>query len=90
MRHVGISIAAVSAQSCLMDLHLDEAEFAWIVLERGEWRTVLRDSTRLKKTALVRVTGFDQIDLLIIDRTLSLAVSLALTEAGAHVQAVDG
>ncbi|MDH3668751.1 MAG: DeoR/GlpR family DNA-binding transcription regulator [Paracoccaceae bacterium] len=90
VRHAVISIAAVSVQSGLMDYHLDEAEFARIVLERGERRTVLTDSTKFENTALVRVAGFDQVDLLITDRMPSPAISSALTEAGTRVEAVEG
>ncbi len=89
VRHAVISIAAVSAESGLMDYHLDEAEFARIVLERGERRTVLTDSTKFEKTALVQVAGFDQVDLLITDRTPPFAIGQALTEAGVRVEAAE-
>ncbi len=69
VRHAIISIAAVDAASGLMDHQLAEAEFARTVLGCGHQRTVVTDHTKFSRSALVKVCGFDEFDLLITDRT---------------------
>lgn len=67
VRHAIISIGAVDAATGLMDHHLAEAEFARTVLDCGQQRTVITDHTKFARTALVRVCGFDDFDLLVTD-----------------------
>ncbi len=67
VRHAIISIAAIDAANGLMDYQLTEAEFARTVLDCGERRTVITDHTKFSRTALVKVCGFDDIDMLITD-----------------------
>lgn len=86
VRFAVISIAAVSAEGGLMDYHLDEAEFARIVLACGERRLVLTDASKFERTALVRVAGFADIDLMITDRAPPAQLQRAIAEAGAAVE----
>ena len=81
-----ISIAAVNAATGLMDYRLDEAEFARIVLSRGERRLVLTDSSKFDRSALVRVAGFDEVDLILTDRAPPAVLDRAIHEAGAAVE----
>ncbi len=89
VRFAIISIAAVSAEGGLMDFHLDEAEFARIVLARGERRVVLTDASKFERTALVRVAGFGDIDLVITERAPPPRLQRAITEAGAGIEVAD-
>lgn len=81
-----ISIGAVHATGGLMDHDLDEAEFARIVLERGEKRLVLTDSSKFARTALVRVAGFDEIDLLVTERAPPHELQTLIAAGGATVE----
>lgn len=77
-----ISIGAVDSAMGLMDYQLAEAEFARRVLESGKRRLVLTDHTKFNRTALVRVAGFGDFDLLVTDRTPPPDVAQCLAEAG--------
>ena len=81
-----ISIGAVHATGGLMDYDLGEAEFARIVLERGQERLVLTDSSKFARTALVRVAGFDQIDKLVTERVPPPELQAAIEAGGAIVE----
>ncbi len=67
VRHSIISIGAVDAVTGLMDHHLAEAEFARTVLSCGQQRTVITDHTKFSRTALIKVCGFGEFDLLVTD-----------------------
>jgi DeoR family glycerol-3-phosphate regulon repressor len=86
VRHAVISIAAVGAETGLMDYRLAEAEFARIVLQCGERKLVLTDSSKFERAALVRVAGFDQIDMIVTDRTPPGPIGAAMLAAGAEVE----
>lgn len=86
VRFAVISIGAVHATGGLMDYDFDEAEFARIVLGCGERRLVLTDSSKFARAALVRVTGFDSIDLLVTERAPPPELAAAITAAGARIE----
>lgn len=86
VRFAVISIAAVSATVGLMDYRLAEAEFARIVLTRGDRRLVLTDSSKFDRQALVRVAGFDEVDLVLTDRAPPPRLERAIRDAGAAVE----
>ena len=86
VRFAVISIAAVNATAGLMDYRLDEAEFARIVLQRGERRLVLADSSKFDRAALVRVTGFDEVDTILTECVPPDPLDRAIREAGAAVE----
>jgi DeoR family glycerol-3-phosphate regulon repressor len=67
VKHAIISISAVDAVTGFMDHHLAEAEFARQVLQCGQQRIVITDASKFTRTALVRVCGFDGLDLLVCD-----------------------
>ncbi len=68
VKHAIISIAAINAQTGLMDHQLTEAEFARTLLRCGQNRTVITDHTKFTRTALVKVCTFEEVDLLVTDR----------------------
>lgn len=83
-----ISISAVDPESGFMDHHLSEAEFARQVLRCGQRRIVATDSSKFSRTALVRVCGFDGIDLLVSDAEPPPAIRRKLETAGAELLTV--
>jgi DeoR family glycerol-3-phosphate regulon repressor len=86
VRHAIISISAVDPEAGLMDHHLAEAEFARQVLRCGEQRMVITDASKFARTALVRVCGFDGLDLLVCDAEPPAAIAERLAFAGARFE----
>ena len=86
VKHAVISISAVSAGSGFMDHHLAEAEFARQVLACGARRVVVTDASKFARTALVRVCGFDGLDLLVCDAEPPVAIRERLAAAGARFE----
>ncbi|HSF95002.1 MAG TPA: DeoR/GlpR family DNA-binding transcription regulator [Thermohalobaculum sp.] len=89
VRHAVISIAAIDAQLGLMDYHLDEAEVARIILKRGERRVVLTDSTKFARTALVRVAGIDEVDVVVTEAAPPHELGQAIADAGTSIEIAD-
>jgi DeoR family glycerol-3-phosphate regulon repressor len=88
VRHAFISIAAIDAAMGLMDFHLAEAEFARMVLKSGERRVVVSDHSKFDRTALIKVCGFSDIDLLVTDRLPPPDIVDTLTRSGAELSVV--
>jgi len=81
VRHSIISIGAIDAQAGLMDYQLEEAEFARMVLTRGEQALIITDHSKFGKPGLVNVCDFADVDRLVTDRQPD-AEFTALLEAG--------
>lgn len=81
--HAVISTGAVHATSGPMDYDFDEAEFARVLLTRGQRRVVVTDHTKFGRQGLVRVCGFDAFDELVTDRAPPEDIAHALREGGA-------
>ena len=81
VRHAVISIAAVDAAFGLSDHELAEAEFARTVLNCGEHRMVLTDSSKFGCQALIRVAGFESADLLVTEAPPPAALRAAMSAA---------
>ncbi|WP_075996929.1 DeoR/GlpR family DNA-binding transcription regulator [Salaquimonas pukyongi] len=88
VKHAIISISAVDPATGFMDYHLAEAEFARQVLRCGQQRIVVTDSSKFSRTALVRVCGFDGLDLLVCDEAPPEAIQRRLLEGGARFAVV--
>ena len=73
-----------------MDYHLAEAEFARRVLESGQQRLVITDHTKFNRTALVRVAGFSDIDLLVTDQPPPADVAERMATGGAQWAVAEG
>lgn len=84
VRHAVISAGAVDGGG-IMDVDLDEAEFARTVLARGERRIVVTDHTKFGRRGLIRVCGFDGIGELVTDLPPPPEVAEALAAAGARL-----
>lgn len=89
VRYSIISIAAVSAETGLMDHQLAEAEFARTVLGCGQKRIVITDHTKFTRTALVKVCDFNEFDLLVTDHTPPPGILGALDDAATEYVAVS-
>ena len=68
-----------------MDYRLAEAEFARQVLACGDRRLIITDHSKFNRTALVRVCGFNDFDLLVTDRTPPGDIAERLRQAGTSV-----
>jgi DeoR family glycerol-3-phosphate regulon repressor len=90
VRHAIISISALDAEAGLMDYHLTEAEIARTVLGCGQNRLVITDHTKFNRTALVRVAGFSDFDLLVTDRPPPPDIANGLATGGARVEVAAG
>ena len=62
-----ITIGAMDAETGPMDFELDEAEFASVVLSRGERSIIVSDSSKFTRHGLVKVCDLEAVDLLITD-----------------------
>ncbi|MCU9847010.1 DeoR/GlpR family DNA-binding transcription regulator [Defluviimonas sp. WL0024] len=82
VHHAVISAGAVDA-SGVMDYALEEAEFARLVLSRGERRVVVTDHTKFGRRGLISVAGFADIGEIVTDRAPTSEISSALEAAGA-------
>lgn len=83
--HAVISIGAVDAVAGLTDYDLDEAEFARMVLSRGQRSLVITDHTKFGRQGLVRVCGFDGFSELATDQPPPHGIAAALSQAGARL-----
>jgi DeoR family glycerol-3-phosphate regulon repressor len=88
--HAVISIGAVDATAGLTDYDLDEAEFARMVLSRGQRSLVITDHTKFGRQGLVRVCGFDGFSELATDQPPPRDIAAALNQAGARLTIAVG
>ncbi len=84
VHHAVISAGAVDATG-VMDYALEEAEFARLVLSRGERRVVVTDHSKFGRRGLISVAGFDGIGEVITDRPPAPEITAALDAAGARL-----
>ena len=83
--HAVISIGAVDVVAGLTDYDLEEAEFARMVLSRGQRSLVITDHTKFGRQGLVRVCGFDGFSELATDQAPPRDIAVALSQAGARL-----
>lgn len=83
--HAVISIGAVDAAAGLTDYELEEAEFARMVLSRGQRSLIVTDHTKFGRRGLVRVCGFDGFSELATDRPPPPDIAAALSQGGARL-----
>jgi DeoR family glycerol-3-phosphate regulon repressor len=80
--HAIISAGAIDAGSGVMDFDLEEAEFARMMLSRGDQSYVVTDHTKFGRRGLVQVAGFDAIGHVVTDEAVSEEIAAMLDEAG--------
>jgi DeoR family glycerol-3-phosphate regulon repressor len=83
--HAVISIGAVDAAAGLTDYELEEAEFARMVLSRGQRSLIVTDHTKFGRQGLVQVCGFDGFGEIVTDRLPPRDVGHAIDKAGAKL-----
>jgi DeoR family glycerol-3-phosphate regulon repressor len=87
--HAIISAGAIEAANGVMDHDLAEAEFARMVLSRGQRSVVITDHTKFGRQGLVRVCGFEGISELATDWPPSTDITEALAGAGTRLVVTD-
>jgi DeoR family glycerol-3-phosphate regulon repressor len=83
--HAIISAGAIGAGSGVMDFDLEEAEFARMMLSRGENTYVVTDHSKFGRRGLVRVSGFEAIGHLVTDLPADDDIAMALDEHGTRL-----
>jgi len=87
--HTIISAGAIEAANGVMDHDLAEAEFARMVLSRGQRSVVVTDHTKFGRQGLVRVCGFEGISELATDWPPAADITEALASAGTRLLLTD-
>jgi DeoR family glycerol-3-phosphate regulon repressor len=87
--HAVISAGAIEAANGIMDHDLAEAEFARMVLSRGQRSVVVTDHTKFGRHGLVRVSGFGGISELATDWPPATDIIDALALAGTRLVVAD-
>ena len=85
VKHAFISIAALDIQIGPMDADFDEANIAYMALQRAEHRVILSDASKFEKSSLVQVCDFDEINRLITNAMPGEALYNVLEKAGVTV-----
>lgn len=83
--HAVISAGAIHASQGVMDYDLEEAEFARMVLTRGERRVVVTDCSKFGRRGLVHVCGFSGFDELVTDEAPPAEIAAALDAGTARL-----
>jgi DeoR family glycerol-3-phosphate regulon repressor len=87
VEHAVISAGAVDA-SGIMDFDLDEAEFARMVLSRGNHRIVVTDASKFGRRGLISVCPFSDVTHLFTNAAPADDIGSALTAAGSDLTVV--
>jgi len=88
-KHAIVTIAGLTAELGPMDSHLAEAEFARMVLSRGENRVILTDHSKFERMALIRICGFEDFNRLVTDAVPPPSLAARLEQAGIAVEIAD-
>lgn len=88
--HAIISAGAIDAGSGVMDFDLEEAEFARMMLSRGERTYVVTDHSKFGRRGLVQVAGFEAIGRVVTDAPANDEIAAALEAQGAELTVAGG
>lgn len=88
--HSVISVGAVDAADGIMDFDLEEAEFARMVLSRGQRSLAVTDHSKFGKRGLVQVCGLAGFSELVTDRAPPPDIAAALDGGGVRVTIAAG
>lgn len=83
--HAVISAGAVDLANGVMDYNLEEAEFARVVLSRGQRSIVVTDHTKFGRLGLVQVCSFGGFGELFTDRQPAPELTQALAETATQL-----
>ena len=84
VNHAIISAGAVDERG-VMDFELEEAEFARIMLTRGERTAVITDHTKFGRHGLLLVADFSEVGELITDKAPPAAIATRIEAGGAKL-----
>lgn len=87
--HAIISAGALDAGIGVMDFDLEEAEFARMVLSRGERKIVVTDQTKFHRRGLVNVCAYEDVTELFTNADPPPEFARPLQEAGTRVENVN-
>lgn len=88
--HAIISAGAIDAESGVMDFDLEEAEFARMMLSRGEQSYVVTDHSKFGRRGLVQVADFSAIGRVVTDAAVDEEIAAALEALGASLTVAEG
>ncbi len=80
-----LSIGAISETDGFMDNELWEAEYSRVVMRQAARVIVVADHSKFARRALVRVGGFDEVDMLITSAPPPASLARRLADAGVEV-----
>jgi DeoR family glycerol-3-phosphate regulon repressor len=85
-KHAMVTIAGLTAELGPMDSHLAEAEFARMVLSRGENRVILTDHSKFERMALIKICEFEDFNRIVTDIPPPTALAERLSKAGIRLE----
>jgi DeoR family glycerol-3-phosphate regulon repressor len=80
-----LSIGGVTAAGNFMDYHLEEAEFSRAVIAQAKQTIVVADYSKFGNPNFIKVCGFDQVDMVVVERMPPAGILAELREAGVAV-----
>lgn len=85
IHHAILSIGGINGSFDLLNYELDEAEFSRAVIDHANRVTVVADSTKFRRKALVRVCGIADIDTFISERPPPGTLQTLAAEGGVEL-----
>ena len=83
--HAILTIGSISGSARLMDFNVDEAYVSRAMIEAARTVTVLADSSKLNRNALMQICGPERIDRLVTDRAPEPTLASLLSLAGVEI-----
>lgn len=85
VKHSIISIGAIHPEMGILNDNVDEAEFARVVLSRGQTSIVALDQSKFSRSGLVKICDFSEFDYLVVDTAPPETIQKILIDAGVQV-----
>jgi DeoR family glycerol-3-phosphate regulon repressor len=80
-----LSIGGVTDDGSFMDYHLEEAEFSRAVMAQAKKTIVVADHSKFGNPNFIKVCGFSQVDMVVVERTPPDGILRDLRDAGVAV-----
>ena len=80
-----LSIGGVTDNGAFMDYHLEEAEFSRAVIAQAKKTIVVADHSKFGNSNFIKVCDFDQVDMVVVDRSPPPNITAGFDEAGVVV-----
>ena len=80
-----LSIGGVTDDGGFMDYHLEEAEFSRAVIAQAKQTIVVADHSKFGNPNFIKVCGFDQVDMIVVEHAPPVEIENALVEAGTAI-----